>query len=210
MICLADNDIVKKLAICNLLDGAVAALGVSLEEILVLPTARFKLGVAKHPDKARANLGIETFVRLASFLNSVGVIDVVPTPEEQQLFEDALDIDSGEAILFSASAFYSGCIIATGDKRSLRALIKLPNAEKIVERLSRRVLCFEQIVLRCIEHSGFELVRSRAVPASDCDTALRAAFGSGLEATEETVRQCLTAYTEHLRSETGPLLADDD
>lgn len=140
MICLADNDIVKKLAICNLIDEAVSALGVSLDEILVLPTARYKLGVAKHPDKARANLGIETFDRLASFLNSVGVIGVVPPPDEQRLFDDALDIDPGEAILFSASAFYSRCYIATGDKRSLRALVSLPKAEKIVERLSRHVL----------------------------------------------------------------------
>ena len=47
MICLADNDIVKKLAVCNLIDEAVSALGVSLDEIRVLPTARYKLGVAK-------------------------------------------------------------------------------------------------------------------------------------------------------------------
>ena len=86
MICLADNDIVKKLAVCNLIDEAVSALGVSLDEIRVLPTALYKLDVSKHPDKARANLGIETFRRLASFLNSVGVIDVVPPPDEQRLF----------------------------------------------------------------------------------------------------------------------------
>jgi hypothetical protein len=34
MICLADNDIIKKLAICNLLDEAIVALGVSYDEIL--------------------------------------------------------------------------------------------------------------------------------------------------------------------------------
>lgn len=55
MICLADNDIVKKLAICNLLDEAMIALEVSPAEILVLPTARFKLGVAKNADKTRAH-----------------------------------------------------------------------------------------------------------------------------------------------------------
>ena len=100
MICLADNDIVKKLAICNLLDEALNTLGVSHREILVLPTARFKLGVAKNPDKARSQLGSETFDRLKAFLDRVGVIDVAPPPEEQQLFNDALEIDTGEAILF--------------------------------------------------------------------------------------------------------------
>ena len=36
MICLADNDIFKKLAICNLLDEALSALDVSHSEVLVL------------------------------------------------------------------------------------------------------------------------------------------------------------------------------
>ena len=209
MICLADNDIVKKLAICNLLDEALGALGVSYDEILVLPTARFKLGVAKNADKARAQLGTETFDRLKSFLDRIGVIDTVPPPDEQRLFDDALDIDTGEAILFSASAHYAACLIATGDKRSLRALAALPNAELIIDRMAGRVICFEQIVMRIIQQSGFNVVRSRVVPACDCDTVLRAAFGSGLEATEETVMRCLTVYTQYLRDETGPLLIND-
>ena len=64
--------------------------------------------------------------------------------------------------------------------------------------------------MRCIDHVGFDLVRSRVIPTSDCDTALRVAFGSGLEATKESVTHCLLSYTEHLRNETGPLLVDDD
>ena len=71
------------------------------------------------------------------------------------------------------------------------------------------MICFEQIVMRIINRFGFDHVRSRIVPASDCDTALRAAFGSGLEATEESVMHCLTAYVEYLRHETGPLLIND-
>ncbi len=143
------------------------------------------------------------------FLDRVGVIDTAPPPDEQRLFDDALDIDTGEAILFSASAHYAGCLVSTGDKRSLRALATLPNAQPIIDRLAGRVICFEQIVLRIIDRFGFDLVRSKVVPASDCDTALRAAFGSGLEATEESVRHCLAAYIGYLRDETGPLLIND-
>jgi hypothetical protein len=209
MICLADNDIVKKLAICNLLEECVGALGVSHGEILVLPTARFKLGVAKNPDKARSKLGAASFDRLKSFLDQVGVIDTLPSPTEQLLFEDSLDIDAGEAILFSASAHYAGCLIATGDKRSLRALATLPNAEPIIDRVAGRVICFEQILMRVIGHTGFDLVRNRVVPVCDCDIVLRVAFGSGLDATEESVMRCLEIYTGYLRDETGALLIND-
>ena len=208
MICLADNDIVKKLAICNLLDETVRALGVSHSEILVLPSARFKLGVAKNPDKARSQLGSDAFDRLKLFLANVGVISVTPPPDEQLLFDDALDIDSGEAILFAASAHYADCVIATGDKRCLRALSCLPNAERIIARISGRVICLEQIVMRIIDRFGFEVVRDRVIPVCDCDTVLRVAFGSGLMATEENVRRCLTVYTGYLRNETGVLLID--
>jgi hypothetical protein len=98
-------------------------------------------------------LGTETFDRLKSFLDQIGVIDTVPPPDEQRLFDDALDIDTGEAILFSASVHYAACLIATGDKRSLRALAALPNAEVIIDRMAGRVICFEQIVMRIIQHS---------------------------------------------------------
>ena len=208
MILLADNDVVKKLAICDLLEEAVGALGVSHSEILVLPTARFKLGIAKNSDKARGQLGSKGFDRLKSFLASVGEISITPSPEEQQLFDDAFDIDAGEAILFSASAHYADCVIATGDKRCLRALASLRNAERIIARVGGHVICLEQILMRIIDRFGFELVRNKLVPGCDCDTVLRIAFGSGLSATEEGVRRCLTVYTGYLRKETGALLID--
>jgi hypothetical protein len=209
MICLADNDIVKKLAICNLLDEAVDALGVARDEILVLPTAKFALGIAKKPEKARAKLGNDVFERLESFLASVGEISETPSEEEQRLFDDALDVDPGEAVLFSASAHFPDCLIATGDKRSLRALSSLANAEGIIVRLAGHIICFEQIMVRIINQTGFDLVRTRVVPTCDCDTVLRVAFGSGLEATEDGVRRSLAVYTEYLRNETGVLLVGD-
>jgi hypothetical protein len=209
MICLGDNDIVKKLAICNLLDEAVGALGITHGDVLVLPTARFKFGVARNSEKARAQLGAETFDRLSSFLGQVGVITAAPPLDEQKLFEDAIDIDTGEAILFSAMSHYPGCLLATGDKRCLRALASLPNAEHIVARMSGNVICFEQLMTRIIDHTGFAVFRTRVIPACDCDTVLRVAFGSGLEATEEGVRRTFEVYTQDLRQGTGSLLVVD-
>ena len=43
MICLFDNDLIKKLAICDVLGEAMAALQTTLAEVLVLPTARYVL-----------------------------------------------------------------------------------------------------------------------------------------------------------------------
>jgi hypothetical protein len=62
------------------------------------------------------------------------------------------------------------------------------------------VICFEQIIRKTIDHAGFALVRDKIVPARDCDTALRAVFGSGVEATEGNVLAGLDSYIAELRS----------
>jgi hypothetical protein len=74
--------------------------------------------------------------------------------------------------------------------------------------MAGRVICFEQTVLRVIDGVGFDLVLERVVPARHCDTALRAVFGSGLEATEVGVRAGLRSYIDDLRKQTGRLLLE--
>lgn len=207
MICLADNDIIKKLAICDLLEEFLSVLDCRHADTFVLPAARFVVGVAKDPEKARARLGAAVFDRLADFLSKVRVIQQPPDPQEQRLFDDVVGIDTGEAILFSATAAFSDFILATGDKRSLKALAEMEGAESVTARLRGRVICLEQIMVRIMNRYGFDLLRNHAVPAVDCDIALSAVFGSGLIAVEANVRHGFASYIEHLRSECGELLA---
>jgi hypothetical protein len=123
-------------------------------------------------------------------------------------FNDVLGIDAGEAILFSSTAAYPDSLLATSDKRSLIALSGANGevCQRVRERLAGRVICFEQTLLRVMNAVGFDIVRTRAVPARNCDTALRAVFGSGLEATEAGVRDGLTRYVADLKGQTGALL----
>ena len=50
-----------------------------------------------------------------------------------------------------------------------------------------------------IQHFGFAYVKDKIVPALACDTALRAAFGSGDAATESNVLATLDGYINELR-----------
>ncbi|MCY2965390.1 MAG: hypothetical protein NT069_17450 [Planctomycetota bacterium] len=208
MICFTDNDLIKKLAFCDLLDDALTALSACHGEIYVLPTARYVLlKPMKNADIARARLGDAVFDRLRSFLDRVTAIPIEPPMEQLSLFEDHVGIDPGEAVLFLACVNTEVCRVATGDKRSLRALHAEPAFFPVCEQLSGRVVCFEQIILRIIDQSGFDAARSKIIPGSNCDTALRAVFGSGLESTEENVRTGLQSYIRDLRRETGSLLS---
>lgn len=208
MICLSDNDIILKLAVCNLLDEAFTALGAKREEIYVLPSAKHVLlKPIKKPDEAKSRLGEAISDRLHAFLDSIQVISVAPSAAEQQIFEDIVGIDTGEAGLFSVSAHYPEFLLATSDKNSLRALSASPACQSICRRLAGKVICFEQVVLRLIDRFGFDPICDKVVPARQCDTALRAVFGSGLDASEDSVRAGLTSYITDLRNQTGGLLA---
>jgi hypothetical protein len=75
MICLADNDIVLKLACCDLLTEVVAVLGVTTSEVLVLNSAVHKLLSPKRPGKGRVKPDQPEYARLEAFFAAVKVID---------------------------------------------------------------------------------------------------------------------------------------
>jgi hypothetical protein len=204
-----DNDIIVKLAALDLFDDALKALGVTYGEVFVLSTAKFKLGVAKNSAKAKARYGELVFDRIAAFVNQVQQVESAPSVEEQALLADVPGIDPGEAILISAASQNPTSLLATGDKRALSALVAAPKCSPVVVRLDGRFICLEQIVLRTINSLGFQVVLDRVLPGIECDSALRAVFGSGRLAQEPGVRAALKSYVDDLRGKSGALLIDE-
>ena len=211
MICLADNDYLLKLAACDLLDETISLLGIATSNVFVLPTAKYK--IAKDTGgrlRARYRNGID---RALAFLDSVSEISVTPNADEQALLNEVKDPDTGqrlihegEQILLGTSGAFGEFLLATGDKNCLRALAAARTCEEIYVRHISRVICIEQTILWLIEDQGFQYVLRKVVPASRCDTALQAAFGSGLNAQQEDVIYTLTKYMEELSRMTEGLL----
>jgi hypothetical protein len=127
--CYLDNDALHKLAALGLVDEALAAIGA--DELRVLATARFRFMVAKNPDKGRAKFGDVVWERLRAVLEVTG--GVGPTDaKDLDVLTDVLDIDEGEAVLFSAAARLPESVLVTGDKRSLQALAGASSCEEII------------------------------------------------------------------------------
>ena len=75
MIYLSDNDIVEKLAICDLLDETLAAFDASRSDVLIIPTLKYRIGVGSPQPKVVQRLGAEVAQRLVEFIASVREID---------------------------------------------------------------------------------------------------------------------------------------
>jgi hypothetical protein len=200
VILLSDNDIIYKLAACDLLDEALVVLGVSHAAVYVLPTAKYKFGLRRPSTRLDAQYGSDMLARIHAFLANVHELEVFGPPEELQLLAEVDGVDTGEAVLFSATILFNQYFLATGDKNSLRVLASTPSCRAIALRLCGHVICLEQIVTCMIQHFGFAYVKDKIVPARSCDMALRAAFGSGDTATELDVLTTLAGYTNELRS----------
>lgn len=202
-----DNDVLEKLASWDLLDDGVRACGFGLDSVRVLPSLKFRLGLAGKK-KGRPKYPEDILARLQSFLTAVGECTEAP-PTDDDALVNVSNLDAGEAILFVQAASTDGAILLTGDKRSIQAVATAPECAEIANRLAGRVLCLEQVVLRIVDTLGFETVKLRIVNSSalELDTAIHAAFGSRMQAMEHNACGGLERRVQTLADTTGNLLA---
>ncbi|XZN94361.1 MAG: hypothetical protein ACM65K_15815 [Microcoleus sp.] len=204
-ICFVDNDIILKLAACNLFEEALTSFNLTKADVRVLPSASFKFRKDNRLAKIYTMVGVE---RAIEIVKSCVSIEQSPNAAEIEALTAIEGIDAGEAVLFATTDTANKFYILTGDKRCLKALAS-SSLKDIKYRISGRVLCFEQIILRLIETCGFAEVKAKVVPVRECDTALKVAFGSGEQSTVENTIFTLQKYIEELRDMTQELLMQD-
>jgi hypothetical protein len=206
VIAFVDNDIVVKLAALDLCDEAFRVLGVKCGEIQVLPTAKYRLYVAKNREKGILRWGAEIHSRIQAFLSQVCETPGSPDPGDEQSLANIMGVDPGEAILFSAASRLQDSRIVTGDKKSVVALASEPKCKELVEKLAGRVVCLEQVVRDTIDDLGFAKVLPRVTTGVHQDSALRIVFSSGILTQETDVRDGLRSYIEDLRKASAGML----
>ena len=207
MIYLTDNDIIQKLAICDLLDQTVEAYNASKSDVYILSTLKFRFAAGNRRQQMVKKYGEEAVDRLLHFIEEVREITDL-APEDQLTFEDTVGIDPGETVILSATSLFPSYRLLTGDKRCLKALATSPECRTVALRVQGNIICFEQVLRRLIEQFGFEHVLAKVVPVSYCDTALRATFGSGMQSTVSNVVDGLDSYIRELRELPINLLID--
>lgn len=193
MIVLADNDILLKLARCDLFDEFLTAFAVTAADLRVLRTARFSVTTARH----RKRIGDASFARLTAFLAAVADVDADPDPAAVAALTEQTDknIDAGEAVLFAVCPLVPDSVIVTGDKKSLAGLAAAGAEEATCTALCRslagRMFCFEQVLARVLDRFGFDAVRQKLIDGRECNRRLALWLGSVLDATAARFRERL-------------------
>ena len=146
-----DNDVILKLTTYRMLDEALDCFKIDRSDIRVLESARFVFG----SPKLRKKYSEEALILATEFVKKCPEI-ATQDSEEYRLLEKQIknDIDPGEATLIAATFQESASLLATGDKRCLKALANTECLDFIHKGLQGRVICLEQIICRSIGYSG--------------------------------------------------------
>lgn len=169
MIVLADNDIVHKLACCELLPELLLWLKAPPNQVWVLPSLPFVLR-----RKLKADAG--ALRCLENFL-----LKVQPIPEADiSLTERYSQLDVGErqmlAVLVGTAQVSQ---LVTGDKRALKLIGAMVMTDADLSRRlgEAQIDCLESIMLGLIDQFGFAAINSKAIRGLAADGVLNMSFG---------------------------------
>jgi hypothetical protein len=208
MILLSDNDLVVKLAQCDLIGEALEILQSSAKDCSVLNTLRYSLRL-NDPEKAIARYvgSVQAFERINELLDSCQVLPEAPIDFDLlEHLNEIPEIDPGEQALFMHAKDHHARVIdyriLTGDKRALRAICNYDQPENF-EFLRTKVTCLESCMIGLVDTYGFGYVNQKIITAkaqvvdSKYDQVLRTAFGTGRS--QEHCLECLHSYSNDIR-----------
>lgn len=202
MILFADNDILMKLAGCDLLIPFCDAIKLENQDCYVTSTAH--RAIPSQAKKGKNKLtNPDLYQKLVEFVNRTKVItDAAPQHEILDELSIASNIDPGEAQLILSAYNNPSSKMATGDRRCLVSLLNAQSLQDITHSLSQRVYTLEIAMLILIEKLGYEFVNQKVIQRCVDDTVLRMAFGESRSV--DNAIACLSSYS----SEVIPLLSD--
>lgn len=210
-----DNDVLLKLTACDLFWDAIALLQdqtsdvqpFDASDIRALASAEFMFEGSKSI-KQRYSEEIRT--KAIAIVKKLTPVESDPLNPFSGLNIQGLDV--GELNLIHSAIAKSDqkgfVYLATGDKRCLKAFVKAPELAEAREKLSGKVVCFEQLIYQLINNQGFEPIKQKVLPVRDCDIALKSVFGSGDRAEKSNVIDTLGQYIQELKRECPNLLMD--
>jgi hypothetical protein len=199
-----DNDVILKLAAYNLFGEMAACLKIQREDFRVLSTASQYFSRSYQVKQQYRQQSIQ---RAKQVTEQYKPVQLASPNSEYELLLRIDGIHVGEALLVAATQYEQDFYLLTGDKKFLKA-IAASNLVTIKQRLYKRIVCLEQLMLYMINYSEFDKVCRRVVSAESCDQVINDAFSLGRQSKQKTVVKVLNQAVEDLRLQTGDLLVE--
>lgn len=167
-----DNDFTTKCVAGNVLDDVLAALGKGTADCLILSALKHQL----RTPKCKLYRGVGATVAERA-LAAVADIASLPDGPAQwlDLMRDVEGIDPGDAELFAATASNNAYLLATADKRAIRAA---PNVPGLCTALSGKIIILEQALLLVYRTKGIAYLRQVGAILGPIDKSAEVCFAS--------------------------------
>lgn len=197
MIVLADNDLILKLAQCDLLGDLETILTIPISEIYVTAAARFQI-LKKTKDKGIAYCGSEEiYDRLSLFLAKTTIIPAVQNTQLLGQLSQFKDINGGEQLLFAVLLEIEHALLLTGDKKALNAVIThQAQLSSLFHGLTHKVIVFESILLLALNVLGFEALKQKLLNNPAPDGVLKLIVRPTMN--EADLIECLCSYCKEI------------
>jgi len=213
VIVVADNDIVSKCCCYRLSFEVIESLGIQVELVGVLGTARFvvtkrikRSGLTQHPSGP--------LTELREFLAKAAVVE--PSDVEQSFAADlelaaqlaGLPLDAGESQLCAVAIERSIHLLLTGDKQAIGSLEQLLPSVSRLAGICGKVKCLEQVVLGLLNFGNPDTVWRAICSEKDVDKALTYAFACSRPQVDlDELVEGLTSYISAIRQVAPQILA---
>lgn len=198
---LVDSDLFILLSAAGLLDELADSLGMDLRDVRRLDPLPHQLRKGKrfadkYPQRIRTRV-------LGDCDRIQALTDRLENDEFQQAIVDTADIDVGEAHLFALAAERPVYLLASGDKRALRALGRSPALSSVRNALAGRVLCLETALAILAGHLGLRNLAKALTPLRDVNKSIRIIFSAGEATDRQHFQDALDSYLHDLEEDVG-------
>lgn len=208
----ADNDLLIKLSAYKLLKF--------LGNMTNSPHAVGMLGVARYVVKTHLDHGRglkdpeAAAAHFDQFQDQVTILEpttdevALATAIEEAAIEAGVPLDTGESQLCAIAITREVRVVATGDKRAIRAAEAILDGVAVLALLTNRVACLEQLMSALVGQLGGNEVRRAVCAEPGADKAVTVCFECGrtVDPSGTYVPEGLQSYIDSLRVEAPRIL----
>lgn len=198
---LVDSDIFILLSAAGMLEKMANLLGLPLSDVRRLDALPHQLQRGR---RFLQKYSEDATKQALSDCKKVPSIEERPADVDLEELKDIEDIEFGDAVLLALTAGHPAYLLASGDKRALRAVGRSPGLARLRGQLTGRIICLERALAMLAEELGLAHVARAFTPLAEANATLRIIFTAGEATAQAHFDQAIASHLHDLEKDVGP------